>query len=397
MEGWVPGNLLRARAALSAAIAVGLLGLSLALVPAPPRIDPGLRGPEEPRSHEGIPTSCSDCHAGLPESLSSPVAEFNASVHFDELVTCVDCHGGDPTASTLLDAMSPARGYVGVPNTTAANAACAECHSIEAAQYRSGVHDEALPGGDSVSASCVDCHGAHFILPASDRNATTHPAREPGTCGGCHTEAETAYEEGAHWRRVLEDLQGATCSDCHRSHDILPRDDPASSMHPRREPATCAACHSSAASISGWYYGVKTDRLGTYQESYHSRALKYGDERVATCTDCHEDHAVRAATDRASAIHPDNLPRTCGQCHDTEYSATIAQGLVHDREAAHSGELRWGTEGLTPAERSYYLGPFDLGYWVPLFFGVLIPSMLTLLALVVILGNVRMYLEARRK
>jgi len=156
------------------------------------------------------------------------------------------------------------------------------------------------------------------------------------------------HEEGAHWRRVLEDLQGATCSDCHRSHDILPRDDPASSMHPRREPATCAACHSSAASISGWYYGVKTDRLGTYQESYHSRALKYGDERVATCTDCHEDHAVRAATDRASAIHPDNLPRSTPP-RSPKASSTIARRRTAGSSAGAprgsrppSGATTWG-------------------------------------------------------
>jgi len=133
------------------------------------------------------------------------------------------------------------------------------------------------------------------------------------------------------------------------------------------------------------------------KESFHSRALKYGDERVATCSDCHENHDVRVATDPASSVNQANLPKTCGQCHTTNYSERIAQGLVHDREAAHSGELRWDRDGMTPAQESYYLGPFDLGFWVPLFFQILIPSVLLTLLLVVILGNVRTVLEEKRK
>jgi len=353
--------------------------------------------PDEPEYQEGVPTSCSDCHANLSQNLSQPVFDFNASVHFTEFVTCVDCHGGDPTATGLIDAMSPDRGYIGIPDKTTLNAQCSKCHSIEGAGYRSGVHEEALRQGNVSSASCADCHGVHRILPVGDANSTIHPLQEPSTCGACHAGAMAEYGGGVHWRRVQDDLEGATCTDCHRSHDILPKEDDRSSVHVDNEAETCAACHSAAASISGWYYGVKTDRLQTYQESFHSRALKFGDDRVATCSDCHENHDVRAATDPGSSVNPANLPTTCGKCHTTNYSERIAQGLVHDREAAHSGEFRWDKDGLTPAEQSYYLGPFDLGYWVPLFFQILIPSVLLTLLLVVVLGNVRTHLEEKRK
>ena len=357
--------------------------------------EPPVERPDEPEYQEGVPTSCSDCHANLPQNLSQPVLDFNASVHYTEFVTCVDCHGGDPTATSLIDAMSPDRGYIGIPDKVTLNAQCSGCHSIQGAEYRSGVHEEALRQGNLSSASCADCHGVHRILPVEDANSTVHPLREPSTCGTCHPGAAAEYGEGVHWRRVQDDLQGATCIDCHRSHDILPKEDAASSVNVDNEAGTCARCHSGAASISGWYYGVKTDRLQTYQESFHSRALKYGDDRVATCSDCHENHDARAATNPASTVHPDNLPRTCGQCHTTNYSERIAQGLVHDRETAHSGELRWDQDGLTPAQRSYYLGPFDLGFWVPVFFQILIPSVLIMLLLVVILGNVRTHLEEK--
>ncbi len=353
--------------------------------------------PDGPEYQEGVSTSCSDCHAGLSQNLSQPVRDFNASVHFAEFVSCVDCHGGDPTAPSLIDAMDPDRGYIGIPDKQTLNGLCTECHSIAGAVYRSSVHDDALQEGNASSASCADCHGAHLILPVEDANSTIHPLREAATCGGCHDGAMAAYRDGVHWQRVQDDLKGATCSDCHRSHDILPAEDARSSVNVANEAETCATCHSAAASISGWYYGVKTDRSGTYQESFHSRALKYGDVRVATCSDCHENHDVRPASDPGSSVNPANLPRTCGQCHTTNYSERIAEGLVHDREAAHSGELRWDKDGMSPAQESYFLGPFDLGYWVPLFFQLLIPSVLLTLMLVVVLGNVRTYIEEKRK
>jgi nitrate/TMAO reductase-like tetraheme cytochrome c subunit len=355
-------------------------------------------GPQDNLFQEGVPTSCADCHVTLAADLSSPVFEFNASVHFSEFVTCVDCHGGDPTDRTILGAMSPQKGYIGAPNKTVSSETCGNCHSVPAAQYRSGVHDAAIAEGDEGSASCVDCHGAHLILPASDEESSIYPTAEPGTCGGCHSEELSSYQEGIHWQRIQEgNLEGATCSDCHRAHDILPVKDETSSVHPKNEPRTCAACHSNPAVVTPWYYGIKTDRLQSYQESYHSRALKFGDERVATCSDCHESHAARAATDPESSVYPDNLPETCGKCHATEYSHTIAQGLVHDRETAHDAELRWQKERLTPAQKAYYLGPFDLGYYVPLFFQILIPSVLLFLLAVVALENFRTYQEGRKK
>ncbi len=347
---------------------------------------------------EGVPTSCADCHVTLSPALAQPVYDFNASIHFGAAVTCVDCHGGDMTDTTILGSMSPAAGYIGIPDDLVAAEKCGVCHPVESARYRSSIHYARLAGGNADAATCTDCHGAHRVLPSANRASLTYPQTEPGSCGACHAQPLEDYEQGIHWQRIQEgDFDGATCSDCHGPHEIREGTDPASRTHQTNEARTCAACHSDPAVVSAWYYGIKTDQLESYQESYHSRALKYGDEAVATCSDCHENHGVRAPTDPASSVHPNNLPATCGACHATAYSPTIVQGLVHDRETAHSADLRWDKSGLTPAQQGYYLGPFDLGFYVPLFFQILIPSVLVFLIAVVALENVRVYLEGRRK
>jgi predicted CXXCH cytochrome family protein len=47
-----------------------------------------------------------------------------------------------------------------------------------------------------------------------------------------------------------------------------------------------------------------------------------GDDKVATCTDCHGDHGILPAIDPRSPVYPANVPNTCGQCHsDADYMA----------------------------------------------------------------------------
>jgi cytochrome b subunit of formate dehydrogenase/nitrate/TMAO reductase-like tetraheme cytochrome c subunit len=55
-----------------------------------------------------------------------------------------------------------------------------------------------------------------------------------------------------------------------------------------------------------------------YTQSVHGRSK---DERAATCSDCHGSHDLKRANDSSSSIFRNNVPRTCGRCHATQYEA----------------------------------------------------------------------------
>jgi nitrate/TMAO reductase-like tetraheme cytochrome c subunit len=117
----------------------------------------------------GLPSSvfaadsvCTECHAGQPGPLGEPVDEWHGSVHAENGITCHDCHGGDPTDFAM--AMSPERGFIGVPEYTEVPEFCGRCHVGVAEAYTAGAHGQAVEAG---GAQCVVCHGNHAVQRAS--------------------------------------------------------------------------------------------------------------------------------------------------------------------------------------------------------------------------------------
>jgi len=255
--------------------------------------------------------SCYHCHTKV-------VTEFRNNIHYNKGFNCADCHGGADMANSSLVSYSVMSGnFIGRPNRENITDICSKCHEQETKDYKTSIHWEQIQKGHSEAATCTDCHGIHEIRAISDPNS--------------------------------------------------------SSSH-QNSPATCAKCHSNKEMMSAWYYGIKTDRFDTYKESFHWRALDKGYELVATCADCHENHKTKSTTDPTSTTYPDNLPKTCGKenCHvGVNFDEKIATGLVHDKESLHTGELVFNKTGMSPQIKDYYLGPFDLAYWIAIFFKIL--------------------------
>lgn len=107
-------------------------------------------------------TVCLQCHSGQAGHLGAPVDAWRSSVHAENGISCHDCHGGDPTDIAM--AMSPDRGFVGVPEYTEVPDFCGRCHVGVFEAYREGGHGKALASG---AAQCVTCHGDHAIQKAS--------------------------------------------------------------------------------------------------------------------------------------------------------------------------------------------------------------------------------------
>ena len=191
---------------------------------------------------------------------------------------------------------------------------CLECHEDPEMQretaYRTGtpvfVDAAELVASVHEDLDCVDCHA-----DASDDHAEQLP---PPACAECHDEVAADYAGSLHGVALERGVADApTCGDCHGGHRILPPDDPMSPTHPRSVPHTCAACHADVEFIERRPVSIGAPLAG-YEQSVHFGALQRG-EHGATCTDCHESHALYKPSDPRSAIFDLNIPATCGQCH----------------------------------------------------------------------------------
>jgi cytochrome b subunit of formate dehydrogenase len=122
--------------------------------------------------------------------------------------------------------------------------------------------DDILPEGNS---ACLTCHDGHV---------------EGGDLGYDSTLAASTHG-------------GFSCMDCHSSVEELP--------HPEQLPAVdCGQCH--------------MDEAETYQ--WHGRLRVPSGEDIPGCADCHGSHDILPSSDKQSSVNPQNLPETCGNCHE---------------------------------------------------------------------------------
>jgi hypothetical protein len=105
---------------------------------------------------------CIQCHSKMPEKYSLPVKLWRGSIHAENGIACNGCHGGDP--KDAVNAMNPARGFLGAPREPAIPAFCGRCHIGVMKDYLASAHGRKLGAGGP---TCVTCHGNHQVLKAS--------------------------------------------------------------------------------------------------------------------------------------------------------------------------------------------------------------------------------------
>ncbi|MBM3328289.1 MAG: hypothetical protein FJY67_02290 [Calditrichaeota bacterium] len=236
--------------------------------------------------------NCTDCHSTVTTLPHAPVLER---------VDCSRCHfSGNPS---------------GAPQ--------GELYD----QYRHSVHGRAVATGNRKAPICQDCHGGHNVHRRTDEANPLGHKRVATTCGRCHTEAYAEFRLSVHGTQLESGNRDApSCINCHGEHDIRPPDDPESAVTTRNVMNTCSACHASEALKES--YGVRTVQVETYKGSYHGIAVKFGQNRAASCASCHGHHDILPSSDPKSRIHPANIPATCGSCHPGA-NANYARGRIH--------------------------------------------------------------------
>ena len=123
---------------------------------------------------------CISCHTSdiiKPEYRDIP-QEWKQSWHYQNNVSCKDCHGGDPDDAEA--AMSPERGFIGTPDYAEVPQVCGRCHIGILKNYLESGHGRALKASKT-GPNCVTCHGSHNIQKASIK--IINEAR----CSRCHS------------------------------------------------------------------------------------------------------------------------------------------------------------------------------------------------------------------
>ena len=215
---------------------------------------------------------------------------------------------------------------------------CTTCHEDQAGDYANGVHGLARKNGNDGAPDCALCHGsAHELLPPKSPAFRT---AVPDTCGMCHSDVVDQYRASVHGQALARGVtQAPLCTDCHGEHKIVKHTNAASPVNSAHIRDTCGNCHGNV--LLTRKFGLPSDRLVSFDGSFHGLAAKAGSQSVANCASCHGVHNILPSSDPKSTINAKNLPTTCGQCHPGA-GKRFAIGQVHVAEGrTEPATLRW--------------------------------------------------------
>ncbi|MEK6543290.1 MAG: cytochrome b/b6 domain-containing protein [Elusimicrobiota bacterium] len=274
----------------------------------------------------GVAAACQACH-GHTHGVVTADQKASKIDRESQLETCGACHGDKNKVPKLIASKHPIESYQ---------------HSIHAQLVHEG----------KAAAACADCHGSHEILPAADPRSPIFHKSIPQACGRCHGEEAEKFKQSVHGKALAAGVREApACTDCHGEHTIRSPKDKQSSVWRGSVTKTCSGCHASEKIMMK--FGLPSDRVSTFQDSFHGLASKRGDMEVANCASCHGWHDILPSSDQVSRVNPGKLDMTCGQCHPGA-QAVLSTGKIHASLAATAtkgslaGWVKWFYLWLIP-------------------------------------------------
>ncbi|MFH1195623.1 MAG: hypothetical protein V1720_07900 [bacterium] len=236
--------------------------------------------------------------------------QFNQSIHKD--LACTDCHQ-DFDAEEL-------------PHKEGSNISrvdCSTCHDEAVEKFERSLHGQAQKKKLALAPKCESCHTKHFILPSTDPRSQTYVMNIPASCGQCHKEGTKVsslqtisqqhilenYSFSIHGEALLKKglIVTAVCTSCHTAHDILPHENPESSINRKNIAKTCMQCHSQIESV--------------HQKVINGELWEKKSHVIPACIDCHQPHKVR------KVFYADSLPdESCMKCHTDKNIHKVIDG-----------------------------------------------------------------------
>jgi cytochrome b subunit of formate dehydrogenase len=219
--------------------------------------------PSSRTSHENAPLVCAECHGPsgielkrngvtVPQVFTAYARSVHGKHRDEGAASCTDCHG----VHTMKGPGDPASKI----NRANVAGTCGSCHAQIREEFARSIHGRAVDAGLRDSPTCTDCHGEHLILEHEDADARTSDAQMAlDLCADCHNDPQIiekyglqagvvgSYVDSYHgWATRLHHGHVATCVSCHTAHEVLPAEDPASTVAPENVIATCQQCHPDA-------------------------------------------------------------------------------------------------------------------------------------------------------
>lgn len=264
-------------------------------------------------------SDCLACHSD--EALvTTNTAGKAVSLYVDEAKFATSIHAKNLCTSChsdVTDVPHPDK-FVAKP------VSCAQCHRLETEIYLNSDHGQAIHKGVAEAASCKDCHGnTHYLLNYRNPQSPVYRSNLPDTCGRCHNNAAEMEKFHLRQRSPIVSYEKSV-------HGIA--------LLEKKElnAAVCTDCHGShdlhrsTNPVSKLYWQNVPSTCGkchenvdqTYLRSIHGQAVKAGVRDAPVCTDCHGEHSISAVKLATSRVSPANIPETCGQCHAAQRMVT---------------------------------------------------------------------------
>lgn len=257
---------------------------------------------------------CIKCHI---ENDMMPEHYSENDIHWQNGLSCAGCHGGDPKEIDEEKAMSKRKGFVGVPNKKEIPRFCGKCHSNltemqlyqariptdQESQYYVSIHGQQLKLGNMDVATCTDCHTSHEILPPSDTRSTVYAINIPKTCNKCHGNTELMNKYNLESNQLKEYSRSVHGIALLEKQDIgAPACNDCHGNHGAKPPGVesishvCGSCH---INNMKYFNGSKM-------------AKEFADMDIKACEECHGYHLINKPNDEM--LNVDESP-ICNDCH----------------------------------------------------------------------------------
>lgn len=151
-------------------------------------------------------TSCVQCHEKI---MPGQVADWRSSRHFEEDITCSDCHGENHKSEKDANLVTLPDEHV-----------CAECHEEQFNQFVKGKHNF---GWSSLNAMAVTHVEPDELMEGG------------GGCGGCHNMGIKTDAQKKELREKGQRYRNNSCDECHTRHSFSKKE--------ALDPRACQQCH----------------------------------------------------------------------------------------------------------------------------------------------------------